>query len=155
MNQIFVCKIQLDYIWSLQWMCLICSWCQQLWRLRWRKTLSSGRDCRVITFSSWEFRTLRRYLCFYSINTQAPFCVFLDRIDTEITCACEQEDPRRDKFIAHVEGLMKKLVRFAPVDAAVDQKARVFLHDCLPPVLSAGESHNNTPQLKVRCCFLL
>lgn len=75
MNQIFVCKIQLDYILSLQWMCLICSWCQQLWRLRWRKTLSSGRDCRVITFSSWEFRTLRRYLCFYSINTQAPFCV--------------------------------------------------------------------------------
>lgn len=51
----------------------------------------------------------------------------------------EKEDPRRDKFIAHVEGLMKKLVRFAPVDAAVDQKARVFLHDCLPPVLSAEE----------------
>uniref|UniRef100_A0A673GA00 Bifunctional lysine-specific demethylase and histidyl-hydroxylase n=1 Tax=Sinocyclocheilus rhinocerous TaxID=307959 RepID=A0A673GA00_9TELE len=67
----------------------------------------------------------------------------------------EKEDPRRDKFIAHVEGLMKKLVSFAPADAAVDQKARDFLHDCLPPVLSAGESHNNTPQLKVRWGFLL
>uniref|UniRef100_A0A671KZC0 Bifunctional lysine-specific demethylase and histidyl-hydroxylase n=1 Tax=Sinocyclocheilus anshuiensis TaxID=1608454 RepID=A0A671KZC0_9TELE len=51
----------------------------------------------------------------------------------------EKEDPRRDKFIAHVEGLMKKLVSFAPADAAVDQKAKDFLHDCLPPVLSAEE----------------
>uniref|UniRef100_A0A8C1X4P4 Bifunctional lysine-specific demethylase and histidyl-hydroxylase n=1 Tax=Cyprinus carpio TaxID=7962 RepID=A0A8C1X4P4_CYPCA len=51
----------------------------------------------------------------------------------------EKEDPRRDKFVARVEGLMKKLVSFAPVDAAVDQKARDFLHDCLPPVLSAEE----------------
>ncbi|XP_016317120.1 bifunctional lysine-specific demethylase and histidyl-hydroxylase NO66-like isoform X2 [Sinocyclocheilus anshuiensis] len=51
----------------------------------------------------------------------------------------EKEDPRRDKFIACVEGLMKKLVDYAPVDAAVDQKAKDFLHDCLPPVLSAEE----------------
>uniref|UniRef100_A0A8C1Q9J1 Bifunctional lysine-specific demethylase and histidyl-hydroxylase n=1 Tax=Cyprinus carpio TaxID=7962 RepID=A0A8C1Q9J1_CYPCA len=51
----------------------------------------------------------------------------------------EKEDPRRDRFIAHIEGLMKKLVKYAPVDAAVDQKARDFLHDCLPPVLSAEE----------------
>ncbi|XP_073672603.1 ribosomal oxygenase 1-like [Garra rufa] len=51
----------------------------------------------------------------------------------------EKEDPRRGKFIAHVGGLMKKLVNYAPVDAAVDQKARDFLHDCLPPMLSAEE----------------
>uniref|UniRef100_A0A8C1VC42 Bifunctional lysine-specific demethylase and histidyl-hydroxylase n=1 Tax=Cyprinus carpio TaxID=7962 RepID=A0A8C1VC42_CYPCA len=51
----------------------------------------------------------------------------------------EKEDPRRDRFIAHIEGLLKKLVKYAPVDAAVDQKARDFLHDCLPPVLSAEE----------------
>ncbi|KAL1277015.1 hypothetical protein QQF64_023688 [Cirrhinus molitorella] len=51
----------------------------------------------------------------------------------------EKEDPRRGKFLAHVEGLMKKLVNYAPVDASVDQKARDFLHDCLPPVLSAEE----------------
>ncbi|XP_051510283.1 ribosomal oxygenase 1 [Myxocyprinus asiaticus] len=51
----------------------------------------------------------------------------------------EKEDPRRDKFIAHVQGLVKKLADFAPVDAAVDQKARDFLYDCLPPVLTAEE----------------
>ncbi|KTF90330.1 hypothetical protein cypCar_00023191 [Cyprinus carpio] len=51
----------------------------------------------------------------------------------------EKEDPRRDRFIAHIEGLLKKLVKYAPVDASVDQKARDFLHDCLPPVLSAEE----------------
>ncbi|XP_050993815.1 ribosomal oxygenase 1 [Labeo rohita] len=51
----------------------------------------------------------------------------------------EKDDPRRSKFIAHVEGLMKNLVSYAPVDAAVDQKARDFLHDCLPPMLSAEE----------------
>lgn len=33
---------------------------------------------------------------------------------------------------------MKKLASYAPVDAAVDQKAREFLHDCLPPVLTPG-----------------
>lgn len=60
-----------------------------------------------------------------------------------MTRACEQEDPRRDKFIAHVQGLMKKLIEFAPVDAAVDQKAKDFLHDCLPPLLNSGESYNS------------
>lgn len=33
---------------------------------------------------------------------------------------------------------MKKLTTYAPVDAAVDQKARDYLHDCLPPMLSPG-----------------
>lgn len=58
---------------------------------------------------------------------------------------CEQEDPRRNRFLSHIEGLMKKLVSYAPVDAAVDQKAREFLHDCLPPVLTPGSfySHAN------------
>ncbi|KAI7799605.1 bifunctional lysine-specific demethylase and histidyl-hydroxylase NO66 [Triplophysa rosa] len=51
----------------------------------------------------------------------------------------EKEDPRRDKFMAHVQGLTKKLAHFAPIDAAVDQKARDFLHDCLPPMLTAEE----------------
>ncbi|KAA0708234.1 Ribosomal oxygenase 1 [Triplophysa tibetana] len=50
-----------------------------------------------------------------------------------------KEDPRRDKFMAHVQGLTKKLAHFAPIDAAVDQKARDFLHDCLPPMLTAEE----------------
>ncbi|XP_013875429.1 ribosomal oxygenase 1 [Austrofundulus limnaeus] len=51
----------------------------------------------------------------------------------------DKEDTRRDKFLAHVESLLKKLPDYAPVDAAVDQKAQEFLHDCLPPVLTPGE----------------
>lgn len=33
---------------------------------------------------------------------------------------------------------MKKLTTYCPVDAAVDQKAKDFLHDCLPPMLTSG-----------------
>uniref|UniRef100_A0A8C7M5G4 Bifunctional lysine-specific demethylase and histidyl-hydroxylase n=1 Tax=Oncorhynchus kisutch TaxID=8019 RepID=A0A8C7M5G4_ONCKI len=43
------------------------------------------------------------------------------------------------QFLSRIEGLMKKLATFAPVDAAVDQKARGYLHDCLPPMLTAEE----------------
>ncbi|KAM6953932.1 ribosomal oxygenase 1 [Aplochiton taeniatus] len=51
----------------------------------------------------------------------------------------DQEDPRRAKFLSHIESLMQKLVTYAPVDAAVDHKARDFLHDCLPPMLTPEE----------------
>lgn len=51
----------------------------------------------------------------------------------------DKDDPRRIKFFSKAESLMKKLTNYAPVDAAVDQKARDFLHDCLPPVLSPEE----------------
>lgn len=51
----------------------------------------------------------------------------------------DKDDPRRAKFLSRIESLMKKLTRYAPVDAAVDQKARGFLHDCLPPVLTPEE----------------
>ncbi|CAB1343079.1 unnamed protein product [Coregonus sp. 'balchen'] len=51
----------------------------------------------------------------------------------------DKEDPRRAQFLSKIEGLMKKLSTFAPVDAAVDQKARDYLHDCLPPMLTAEE----------------
>uniref|UniRef100_A0AAQ5X8T3 Bifunctional lysine-specific demethylase and histidyl-hydroxylase n=1 Tax=Amphiprion ocellaris TaxID=80972 RepID=A0AAQ5X8T3_AMPOC len=51
----------------------------------------------------------------------------------------DKEDPRREKFFSQIASLMKKLTNYAPVDAAVDQKARDFLHDCLPPVLSPDE----------------
>lgn len=33
---------------------------------------------------------------------------------------------------------MKKLFKYAPIDVAVDQKAKDFIHDCLPPVLTKG-----------------
>ncbi|XP_062406441.1 ribosomal oxygenase 1 [Sardina pilchardus] len=51
----------------------------------------------------------------------------------------DKEDPRRAEFLSHIGSLMKKLVAYAPVDAAVDQKARGFLHDCLPPLLTPAE----------------
>ncbi|XP_022073138.2 ribosomal oxygenase 1 isoform X2 [Acanthochromis polyacanthus] len=51
----------------------------------------------------------------------------------------DKEDPRRERFFSQIASLMKKLTNYAPVDAAVDQKARDFLHDCLPPVLSPDE----------------
>ncbi|XP_039981107.1 ribosomal oxygenase 1 isoform X2 [Xiphias gladius] len=51
----------------------------------------------------------------------------------------DKDEPRRTKFFSRIESLMKKLTNYAPVDAAVDQKARDFLHDCLPPVLTPEE----------------
>lgn len=53
----------------------------------------------------------------------------------------QQDDPRRAEFLSHAGALMKKLVGYAPVDAAVDQKARDFMHDCLPPMLTPGNPH--------------
>ncbi|XP_075939847.1 ribosomal oxygenase 1 [Anarhichas minor] len=51
----------------------------------------------------------------------------------------DKDDPRRTKFFSRIECLMKKLATYSPVDAAVDQKARAFLHDCLPPMLTPEE----------------
>uniref|UniRef100_A0A3B3ZE20 Bifunctional lysine-specific demethylase and histidyl-hydroxylase n=1 Tax=Periophthalmus magnuspinnatus TaxID=409849 RepID=A0A3B3ZE20_9GOBI len=51
----------------------------------------------------------------------------------------DKDDPRRGKFLSRVEGLIQKLVQYAPVDAAVDLKARDFMHDCLPPMLTPDE----------------
>uniref|UniRef100_A0A3P8XTE7 Bifunctional lysine-specific demethylase and histidyl-hydroxylase n=1 Tax=Esox lucius TaxID=8010 RepID=A0A3P8XTE7_ESOLU len=51
----------------------------------------------------------------------------------------DKDDPRRVQFLSRINGLMKKLAAYAPVDAAVDQKAIDFFHDCLPPTLTAEE----------------
>ncbi|KAM6335519.1 ribosomal oxygenase 1 [Podargus strigoides] len=48
-------------------------------------------------------------------------------------------DARRTAFMEKVQSLMKKLVDYAPIDAAVDQRAKSFLHDSLPPVLTQSE----------------
>ncbi|KAM6069222.1 LOW QUALITY PROTEIN: ribosomal oxygenase 1 [Theristicus caerulescens] len=48
-------------------------------------------------------------------------------------------DVCRTAFIEKVQGLIRKLVNYAPIDAAVDQRAKSFLHDCLPPVLTQSE----------------
>ncbi|KAM6915450.1 ribosomal oxygenase 1 [Xenentodon cancila] len=62
----------------------------------------------------------------------------------------DKEDSRRVKFFAHIENLMKKLPNYAPVDAAVDQKAKDFLHDCLPPLLTPGEQASSVQGAPVR-----
>ncbi|KAJ3606869.1 hypothetical protein NHX12_026387 [Muraenolepis orangiensis] len=51
----------------------------------------------------------------------------------------DKDDPRREKFLSHLGGLMQKLAGYAPVDAAVDEKAKEFFHDCLPPALTPEE----------------
>ncbi|XP_072302404.1 ribosomal oxygenase 1 [Eucyclogobius newberryi] len=51
----------------------------------------------------------------------------------------DKDDPRRGKFLSRIEQLVKKLTQYAPVDAAVDLKARDFMHDCLPPKLTPDE----------------
>ncbi|XP_054618478.1 ribosomal oxygenase 1 [Dunckerocampus dactyliophorus] len=51
----------------------------------------------------------------------------------------DKDDPRRTKFFSKIDILISKLKSFAPVDAAVDLKARDFLHDCLPPKLTTEE----------------
>ncbi|XP_054683251.1 ribosomal oxygenase 1 [Grus americana] len=48
-------------------------------------------------------------------------------------------DARRTAFMEKVQSLIKKLIDYAPIDAAVDQRAKSFLHDCLPPVLTQSE----------------
>ncbi|XP_061559566.1 ribosomal oxygenase 1 isoform X3 [Phycodurus eques] len=52
----------------------------------------------------------------------------------------DKDDPRRTTFFSKIDHLMNKLKNFAPVDATVDIKARDFLHDCLPPKLTAEEA---------------
>uniref|UniRef100_A0AAQ4R4P6 Bifunctional lysine-specific demethylase and histidyl-hydroxylase n=1 Tax=Gasterosteus aculeatus aculeatus TaxID=481459 RepID=A0AAQ4R4P6_GASAC len=51
----------------------------------------------------------------------------------------DKADPRRTQFLSQIQRLMKKLATYSPVDAAVDQKARDFFHDCLPPMLTPEE----------------
>lgn len=51
----------------------------------------------------------------------------------------DKEDSRRVRFFSHIDYLMKRLRNYAPVDAAVDQKAKDFIYDCLPPVLTPDE----------------
>ncbi|KAG8126100.1 hypothetical protein E2320_021233 [Naja naja] len=51
----------------------------------------------------------------------------------------DADDPRRTVFLQKIRTLLTKLMDYAPVDAAVDQKAKSFLHDCLPPVLTETE----------------
>lgn len=52
----------------------------------------------------------------------------------------------RDKFLEMASKLFDKLVDCAPIDAAVDQMAKNFIHDSLPPVLPAAEQKMSAAQ---------
>jgi bifunctional lysine-specific demethylase and histidyl-hydroxylase NO66 len=45
----------------------------------------------------------------------------------------------RKEFIKKTENLIKNLVKFAPIDAAVDQMAKQYIGDSLPPFFNASE----------------
>lgn len=49
------------------------------------------------------------------------------------------DSPQRTAFLQKIQQLMKKLISYAPVDAACDQMAKQYIHDSLPPVISEAE----------------
>lgn len=49
------------------------------------------------------------------------------------------EDERREAFTSHLRKLFDKLWEHLPIDAAVDQMAKEFMHDAFPPVLTEEE----------------
>lgn len=53
----------------------------------------------------------------------------------------DESSTQRTDFIEKVKSLMAKLSDHAPIDAAVDQMGKQFIHDALPPVLTAGKYH--------------
>ncbi|XP_049612676.1 ribosomal oxygenase 1 isoform X1 [Syngnathus scovelli] len=62
----------------------------------------------------------------------------------------DKDDPRRAVFFSKIDNLMNKLRNFSAVDAAVDLKAREFLHDCLPPKLTAEEAAGSVHEAPAR-----
>ncbi|XP_071996864.1 ribosomal oxygenase 1 [Engystomops pustulosus] len=67
----------------------------------------------------------------------------LDYLDYMGVQNAESLDPRKQNFIQKAKELIRKLAEYAPVDAAVDQKAKAFLHDCLPPLLTPAEKDHS------------
>ncbi|XP_030052384.1 ribosomal oxygenase 1 isoform X2 [Microcaecilia unicolor] len=63
----------------------------------------------------------------------------LDYLDYMGMQNSDMDDSRRISFIQKIQSLIKKLAECAPIDIAVDQKAKEFLHDCLPPMLTKAE----------------
>jgi lysine-specific demethylase/histidyl-hydroxylase NO66 len=51
----------------------------------------------------------------------------------------DESSPQRTEFIEKIKSLVTKLSDHAPIDAAVDQMGKQFIHDALPPMLTAGE----------------
>lgn len=55
-----------------------------------------------------------------------------------------EENPERNRFMSKVQTLMGKLFQYAPVDSAVDQMGKRFIHTALPPYLTSQESNRYT-----------
>ena len=53
----------------------------------------------------------------------------------------DSENPERNQFMSKVKNLMGKLFQYAPVDSAVDQMGKRFMHTALPPYLMSQESN--------------
>ncbi|XP_076464273.1 ribosomal oxygenase 1-like isoform X2 [Babylonia areolata] len=51
----------------------------------------------------------------------------------------DKESSEREQFQKKIEGLVKSLVNYLPLDAACDQMGKTAIHDALPPVLTQGE----------------
>ncbi|XP_012782145.2 ribosomal oxygenase 1 [Ochotona princeps] len=62
----------------------------------------------------------------------------------------DSKDPRRAAFMEKVRVLVSRLGHFAPVDAVADQRAKDFIHDSLPPVLTDRERALSVHGLQVR-----
>ncbi|XP_049626237.1 ribosomal oxygenase 1 [Suncus etruscus] len=62
----------------------------------------------------------------------------------------DSKDPRRAAFAEKVRVLVARLAHFAPLDAVADQRARDFIHDSLPPVLTDRERALSVHGLPVR-----
>jgi lysine-specific demethylase/histidyl-hydroxylase NO66 len=52
----------------------------------------------------------------------------------------DESSPQRTEFVEKIKSLMTKLFDHAPIDAAVDQMGKQFIHAALPPMLTAGEN---------------
>ncbi|XP_040831606.1 ribosomal oxygenase 1 [Ochotona curzoniae] len=62
----------------------------------------------------------------------------------------DSKDPRRAAFMEKVRVLLSRLGHFAPVDAVADQRAKDFIHDSLPPVLTDRERALSVHGLQIR-----
>lgn len=62
----------------------------------------------------------------------------------------DSKDPRRTAFMEKVRVLVARLGHFAPVDAVADQRAKDFIHDSLPPVLTDRERALSVHGLPIR-----
>lgn len=67
--------------------------------------------------------------------------------------AFDNEKNKKD-FVCKTSDLISKLINYAPIDSAVDQMAKQFLHESLPPCLSESEKmrsiHGNGEKWNVK-----